>query len=129
MALLSGSEKKPTNNGNGSYLQLTWEIVNDGDHKGRLIWTRLNLWNDNADAVRIAGQELRSICDAVGFEGKLKDSSELHGKLAVLTVTVEPRKDKPGELSNRVKAYAPANGSAPAPTATKTAAAKPPWKK
>lgn len=126
LAVIGNSEKKETNKKNGHYLQLTWEVLNDGDNKGRLVWTRLNLWNDNADAVRIAGKELRSICDAVGVSGKLRDSTELHGKLAVISVICEPRNDKPGEFSNRIKGYAPA---ATQQTQQKPAGNKPPWKK
>ena len=38
---------QPTKNGGGSYLQLTFQVL-DGPYKGRLLWARLNLTNSNA---------------------------------------------------------------------------------
>ena len=43
-AVITESETKPTKAGTGSYLQFTFQIV-DGEHKGRLLWARLNLDN------------------------------------------------------------------------------------
>ncbi|MEL6740300.1 MAG: DUF669 domain-containing protein, partial [Planctomycetota bacterium] len=56
-AVITESETKPTKAGTGSYLQLTFQIV-DGEHKGRLLWARLNLDNRSETAVKIARGEL-----------------------------------------------------------------------
>ena len=57
VAVITDSEMKPTKSGAGSYLQLTFQII-EGEHSGRLLWVRLNLDNPNATAVEIARREL-----------------------------------------------------------------------
>ena len=43
-AVISQSSIKATRNGSGSYLELTFEII-DGEYKGRKLWSRLNIEN------------------------------------------------------------------------------------
>jgi hypothetical protein len=111
------SENKQTKAGTGEYLQLTLEVVS-GHYKGRKIWDRLNLWNQNQTAVDIANRALSQICHAVG---KLtpQDSSELHGKPLMARVVV---KQSDGyDPSNEVKKYfkigEQPDGPAPEPVA------------
>jgi hypothetical protein len=129
LAVVTDSEMKPTKSGTGSYLQLTFEII-DGPHKGRLLWARLNLDNPNATAVAIARAELSAICRAVGVLAP-KDSVELHNLPLVIHVKCKKRDDT-GEIANEVKGYSPK--AAPAePPAVKPAAPSangtPPWKR
>ena len=65
LAAITDSEMKPTKNGSGSYLQLTFTIL-EGDCKGRVVWARLNLVNPNQTAVKIAQSELSAVCRAAG---------------------------------------------------------------
>ncbi|MCC7407458.1 MAG: DUF669 domain-containing protein, partial [Phycisphaeraceae bacterium] len=65
LAAITESEMKPTKNGSGNYLQLTFTIV-EGEFRGRVLWARLNLNNPNATAVKIARSELSAVCHAVG---------------------------------------------------------------
>ena len=65
LAMITESEMKPTKSGAGSYLQLTFQIL-EGPYKGRFLWSRLNLNNANGTAVQIARSELSAICRAVG---------------------------------------------------------------
>ena len=65
LAVITDSEMKPNKAGTGSYLQLTFQII-EGEYKNRLLWARLNLDNPNATAVQIARAELSAICRAVG---------------------------------------------------------------
>lgn len=121
--VITESDFKDTKNGNGQYLQMTLEVI-DGPMKGRKLWDRLNLVNSNKTAVEIAERTLSQICHAVGVLVP-KDSSELHGKPMVATVTT---KDDPGYgTRNEVKKYGPMNGgSAPAPQPAEQPAAAPP---
>ncbi|MDD4540355.1 MAG: DUF669 domain-containing protein, partial [Lentisphaeria bacterium] len=48
-AIITDSEMRDTKTGNGQYLWLEFEIIG-GDHKGRKLWSRLNLVNPNPDA-------------------------------------------------------------------------------
>ena len=66
LAIITDSEMKPTKSGSGNYLELTFQVI-DGPFKGRMLWSRLNLDNPNAQAVQIAQGELSAICRAVIF--------------------------------------------------------------
>ena len=103
LAVITNSEMKPTKAGTGSYLELTFQII-DGEYKNRLLWARLNLDNPNATAVQIARAELSAICRAVGVMAP-KDSVDLHNLPLVITVKCKKREDT-GEIVNEVKGYA-----------------------
>jgi len=128
LAAITESEMKPTKNGGGQYLQLTFQIL-EGPHKGRNVWARLNLHNPNATAVQIAKQELSAICRAVGVLTP-RDSTELHSLPLVITVKCKKRSDS-DELANEVRGYAP-KAAAPAigqPQQAPTTSNTPPWKR
>jgi len=101
---ISASEEKPTTAGTGHYLQLTIEVL-DGEHKGRLLFERLNLDNPSAKAVEIAQETLAYICEAVGIL-QPPNAMVLHGKPMICSVGVQKRNDN-GELRNRIKGYSP----------------------
>jgi len=124
LAMISESEWKQTKNGDGSYLQFTFQIL-DGPCKNRFVWARLNLHNANETAVKIARGELSAICRAVGVMTP-KDSCELHNIPLVITVKLKKRKDT-GELQNEIKGFArrESAGSQPAQATTNV----PPWKR
>ena len=132
VAAIVESETKPTKNGRGSYLQLTFQVL-DGPHKARMLWARLNLENPNAVAVQIARAELSAICRAVGVMAP-KDSVELHNLPLQITVKCKKREDT-GEITNEIKGYAKKGASsdtAKAATPQQTTAAggtTPPWKR
>jgi hypothetical protein len=128
LAVITESEMKPTKAGGGKYLQLTFQVI-DGEHKGRLVWARLNLENKSEMTVKIARGELSAICRAVGVMAP-KDSIELHGVPIEINVGLK-RRDDTGELSNVVKGYSKKGGMATAPRAPAGAApgTTPPWKR
>ena len=83
-AAITYSELKATKAKTGSYLALQLRVL-EGDSKGRMLKTLLNLDNPNPVAVEIANKELNSIkaaCDATEAE----DSEELHGIPMLVTV-------------------------------------------
>lgn len=110
VAIATESGFKPTKNGQGEYLQFTFEVI-DGEFKGRKVWARLNLRNKNTTATDIAQRELGAICRAVGVI-KPNDSAELHNRPLLLTIDVEL--DDRNRQANIIKGYAPATGGAPA---------------
>ena len=126
LASITDSEMKPTKNGNGSYLQLTFTIL-EGEHKGRIVWARLNLVNPNQTAVKIAQSELSAVCRAVGVMTP-KDSCELHNIPLLITVKVKKREDT-GELANEVKGYEPKSAAAGKPQQAPASSTTPPWKR
>ena len=102
LAAITDSEMKPTKNGSGNYLQLTFTII-EGQYKNRVLWARLNLANPNATAVKIARSELSAICHALGVM-QPRDSVELHNLPLVIVVKLKKREDT-GELTNEIKGY------------------------
>jgi len=124
LAAITDSEMKPTKSGTGSYLQLTFTIL-EGEYKGRLLWARLNLDNPNPLTVKIARGELSAICRAVGVM-QPKDSVELHNLPLTLRVKVKKREDT-GELVNEVKGYAKKEAATGQPQ--QAADNTPPWKR
>jgi len=123
VAAITESEMKPTKNGSGHYLQLTFTVL-EGEFKNRVLWARLNLNNPNATTVKIARSELSAICRAAGVMAP-KDSVELHNLPLVITVKLKKRDDT-GEMTNEIKGYGKreANGQAP-----QAASSTPPWRR
>jgi len=125
LAAITESEMKPTKNGSGNYLQLTFTVL-DGEYKNRVLWARLNLNNPNATAVKIARSELSALCHAVGVL-QPRDSVELHNIPLLITVKLKKREDT-GELTNEIKGYEPKASAGQAPQAP-VASNTPPWKR
>ncbi len=128
-AVLTHSEMKLTKSGTGSYLQLSFQII-EGPYRNRLLWARLNLDNPNETARKIAQGELSAICRAVGVLTP-RDSVELHNLPLMIHVKCKKRSDT-GEIVNEIKGYSKkelpqpaAATSAPAATNNST----PPWKR
>ncbi len=86
----------------GSYLELKFKILS-GKFKNHVVFTRLNLVNENPVAVEIANKELASICDAVG-KISIEDSQELHGVPMMISVTKTPATANSPER-NEIKGY------------------------
>lgn len=141
VAVIDASEVKPTKkaqeaaaypsddniaNKNDCFLQLTFKIV-EGEHKGRNLWSRLNIRNANEIAQRIAEEELAAICDAIGHARKVTDSVTLHGKPMRVKVDVEKQEGR--NASNVIKGYEKLSASAAASPAVTTggAPAQPAW--
>ena len=125
LAVITESEQKPTKAGTGHYLQLTFQIQ-EGVHKGRILWARLNLDNPNATAVQIARAELSAICRSVGVTAP-NDSVELHNLPLMITVKCRKRQDT-GDITNEIAGYAKKESSAP-PMAASAASSVAPWKR
>ena len=135
LAHIIDSDMKPTKNGLGQYLELTYEVT-DGPYKGRKLWARLNLDNPNAKAVEIAQRDLSAICHATG-QLQVSDSQQLHYKPHVVRVEyVKADGDRRTRDGNEIKAYKRADGfsaapqqvqRASAPAANAPAGGPPPW--
>jgi hypothetical protein len=123
MACIVESEMRPTKNGDGQFLNLTFEVI-DGPSKGRKVWSRLNLKNPNPQAEQIARGQLSALCRAVGVM-QPRDSVELHNLPLVISVKVKRREDT-GDLQNEVAGYAKKEAAAAPPQAATSA---PPWRR
>jgi len=96
------SEMKKTKDGNGTMLVMHEKVV-EGQHKGSIIFIRLNLVNKNDQAVKIAQDELATICEACK-KPVVKDSEELHGIDHYIEVGIKPG-DANYPESNVIKNY------------------------
>jgi len=122
LAIITDSGMKPTKNGSGSYLELTFQVI-DGPYKNRLLWSRLNLDNPNKQAVEIARAQLSAVCRAVGVM-QPKDSLELHNLPLQITVKCKRREDT-DEIVNEIRAYAKKEAATGQPQQETTST--PPW--
>jgi hypothetical protein len=126
LAAITDSEMKPTKSGNGSYLELQFQVL-DGEYKGRNLWARLNLDNPNATAVKIARSDLSAICHAVGVM-QPRDSVDLHNLPLVIKVARKKRDDN-GEIVNEIKGYAKKEAATGQPQQAPVTDNTPPWKR
>ena len=124
VTVITESEVKPNKAGTGSYLQLTFQII-EGEYKGRFLWARLNLDNPNVTAVKIARGELSAVCRAVGVMTP-KDSVELHDLPLVVKVKCKKRADT-SELTNEIAGYEPKEAAAGKPI--QATSETPPWRR
>lgn len=106
---ITAAGMEPTSNGRGRYLKAEMEIV-DGPQSGRRIIERLNLENQNPQAVEIAQRTLRAIVHAAGLS-VCQDSDQLLLRRMLVRVTVEPRNDKPEVMTNRITGYKQIGGA------------------
>jgi hypothetical protein len=124
LAMITASDLKPNKAGTGSYLELAFTIL-EGEHRGRQLWSRLNLDNPNELAVKIARAELAAICRAVGVLTP-RDSAELHNLPLVIRVACKKRKET-DEIINVIKGYEKRDALAGRPQQAQTSA--PPWRR
>ncbi len=123
VALVKSDRTNATSNPNNSYIACEFEVM-DGERKGRRLWTNLNLWNDNSQAVEIAQRELNSIMHACG-RLRVSNTEELHGILVRAAVAI----DKKDPTRNLIRSYKPLNGAPQAAAQTGQAPASKPWGK
>lgn len=113
VAVITDSQVKPTKDGMGEYLELTFQVL-EGEYKNRLLWARLCLNHSKEITAKIARGHLSAICRAVGVLTP-RDSAELHNLPLVVKVGLKKRTDN-GELTNEIKSYS-ARQTRPAPAA------------
>lgn len=121
------SAVEPTKTGSGEKLELTWRIVDDAEkYAGRQFWQTVNYINNSAQAQLIGQQQLKQICEAVGYEGHLDDSEVLHHVACNVRVKIERQEgyaDKNVVVSVKPLGAAPPAGKPAARPSTARAAA------
>lgn len=108
---LVDAEVRTAKSGNGEYLNLQFSLL-DPPYANRRVFVSLNLWNTNAEAVRIANQHRLELLAACG-KPNAQDTAELMGIPVALRIAI--REDKSGmyEPRNEVKGFRAAAGAAP----------------
>ncbi len=108
-AHVTKSSIEDTKKKDGKYIKLEFTVL-DGESKGRKLWSNLNIVNPSEIAMKIAQEELATICRACGKK-VVADTLELHEIPLVLTVKeVAAKGDYPP--TNDITGYAPAGGTA-----------------
>jgi hypothetical protein len=106
------SGKKPTNDGQGAYLETRYNVL-DGQYAGRKLFHRFNTENHSQKAVEIAYKQLSALCHATGVM-VVQDSQQLHNIPLKVKVslrearTVTPEgggAPKTYDASNEIKAW------------------------
>lgn len=124
------AEKYGQPGANDRLLELTFKVA-DGQHKGAMVWERLNLINSNPVAQEIAERDFSAICHAIG-RLRVRDSSELHFQPLLIKVDVEQKEGySPRNIIKGYKAVGEANAPAatgqPAAAGAPAAKAAPAW--
>ena len=104
LAEIVKTQVKDTKDKTGKYISVQFKVIDNEKYAGRFIFTNLNIVNKNPQAVEIANRELKSICLAVGFDGELEDTEDLHNIPLGIKVTIKPASGK-WPASNEVKRY------------------------
>lgn len=102
LVTVEDSAMKETKDGKGQYLEFTYTIL-DGDHKGKRIWDRMNLINDNATSVEIAEKQLAQLCKACK-KPNAKDSDELKGSNFTVVYGAQKKNPEYSEVKERLEA-------------------------
>tara|TARA_R110000744_G_scaffold376983_1_gene491648 strand:- start:427 stop:993 length:567 start_codon:yes stop_codon:yes gene_type:complete len=148
-AVVHSAEVKDTNAGTGQYIKLRYDITGP-TQEGRVVWSNLNHRNPNADAQRIALENLGEFMRAIGL-ANIEDSDQLvrgpDGSPRSLDIKVKVTKPSKGAdgteyaAGNDVEGWKASKGSsmpkpaAPSAPAEKSqeaqddSASSPPWAK
>lgn len=113
--IVDESEIKPTGNGDGSYLNFRFSVL-DGAHKNSKCWHRFNTVNQSAKAVEIAYKQLSALMHAVNVLD-MTATEQLHNRpLFVKLKLVQAELDAQGnvkyEAKNEITAFRDINDQA-----------------
>jgi hypothetical protein len=110
VAVIEESSIVANKQGTGEILKLTYQVI-DGPFKGRKIFNNLNIKHSgsekSAQTEAIARKSLNSICVAVGLQGTITDTTQLHDK--PLKVDVKVSESAEYGKQNKIKKHSPVN--------------------
>lgn len=104
-AVVSASETRPTKNGSGVGINLTFDVVS-GEYANRKVFAWINFKHASAKAQQIGQEELASLCRAVGVT-QLNDTVQLHDIPLLITVGI----DRNDPTKNVIRKYAAKSGT------------------
>lgn len=116
--MISNSEVKSTNKGDGKYASFDFIVLGEGEYRGRHVFQNVTLQNPSEKAAEIGKRQLSDLCRAVG-KTRITDTDELHNIPFHAKVGIEPGKNNFGPR-NRINkfylldGYEPAEQPAPA---------------
>ncbi len=92
---------KTTKAGNGEYLLLTYEIVDDSESKGRWFWGSYNLVNPSPRAVAVAEKQLAELAWCAGVE----NLTDPHQLLQIPVKILLAHDEWEGRVNSKIKGY------------------------
>jgi hypothetical protein len=102
VAFIKDAKVGPLKSGKGQAVTATWEVEGDSKYAGRLIFDRIIVAHESADAMKFGKQKLKDIATACNVSEKITDLSVLLNKPCLISVKTEedPNGDYPPK--NRV---------------------------
>jgi hypothetical protein len=100
VAAISEAQVGALKSGKGQAVNAKWKIE-AGPHAGRVIFDRIIVEHESAEAKKIGRRKLKDICDAVGWGERLTDLTVLHDKPCSVYVAIE--EDKKGDYPPKNK--------------------------
>jgi hypothetical protein len=94
VAIITDAKVGPLKSGKGQAVLLTWEIESD-KYAGRLIFDRVIVAHESAEAMKIGRRRFKDVADACGVKDKITDLSVLCNKPCLVFVKIE--QDAAGE--------------------------------
>jgi hypothetical protein len=88
VAAINDIKAGPLKSGKGQAILATWEI-DDDKYGGRLIWDRIIVVHESAEAMKFGRRKLKDVADACGVKEAITDLSVLQGKRCLITVKIE----------------------------------------
>lgn len=128
VAEITKEELGPTSKGDGLVLKIVHTIL-EGQHKGRTIFSNMNVTNPNEKAQQIGRGMLSSLGRACGLPGIPSDSSAFLMKPHLIKVVIEsgkglnPATNEPYPAKNVIRAFYPLDKKAALEPAKPVAAA------
>jgi hypothetical protein len=113
-ATINSASLEITKNGTGQYIKLRFDVTGP-THQGRVVYTNLNIRNQNAKAEEIGLQQFGELLRAIGV-ARCKDTDELVGGQCEIKVSV--RKSEEHGDQNDVKGYKAVKGGGVPPIAS-----------
>jgi hypothetical protein len=88
VASIIDAKAGPLKNGKGQAVSITWE-VNDDKYSGRLIFDRIIVSHESADAMKYGRRKLKDVANACDVTEQITDLGVLHGKPCLISVKIE----------------------------------------
>jgi len=88
VASITKAEVGALKSGKGQAISATWE-VEGGEHASRLIFDRIIVSHESADAMKFGRQKLKDIAVACGVTDQITDLSVLLNKPCLISVKIE----------------------------------------
>jgi len=127
VVVVTDSDHKDVSTKKGTMFTFTYEVVQEGEYKGRLIFDNMIDKHESARAAQIGLQKLKAIMNECG-KPQAKETKELHGIPFELSVKIQKGDEKHHNDSNACVDYQPCGTGGEKKTGS-TGAGTLPWEK